>query len=187
MKRINLLAVQDVLCSKSSPLWAPETTLIFPQSHLQVHRAVMIGLGVFVTIANNSVAKEATLQYDGYEFYLTAPFTKHDTDAMVGLWKYITDANFQYMSKVCSHDYTKMEHFFHRKNERLPIDVEGFQTKVVTDPANFETLSASLYIRQTLVRDNLMHEANAQSVKGDVVNLSGPSRDAWQELQRVIN
>lgn len=174
MKRINLLNVKEVKCQASSPLWAPISTLITSTDMVAVPRPVMMGLAVFVLCADKHVAKKKSLVYGNCEFYINEEFNKNDHPELEGLWKYLLDAGLEPMSKVCSHDYTKVEHFARRKNERLPVEIEGFQSKVVVDPGAVGELKSSLWIRQTLVREDLMFIAE-NNPAGDVVNLNAPN------------
>lgn len=170
MKRINLLDVTDITNQKSSPLWEQFTTIATSEMTLEIPRPVMVGLGVFVLMAEQCVQPECVLRYDGYEFYTAESFNKHQSPGVVKLWKYLTDAGLEYMSKVCSHDYTAIEHFVRRKGERIPIEIDGFQTKVIVNPRETSRVDSELFIRQTLQRGDLMRLANRKAQPGQVVN-----------------
>ncbi|HHS7556392.1 TPA: hypothetical protein ACTPQ1_004684 [Salmonella enterica] len=178
MNRYNLLEVTEVRCPKSSPLWTPVTTLFLPRDVVEIPKPVMIGLGIFILHADKHIAKQKSVKYGGYEFYINDDFNKNDHPQLEGLWKYLLDAGLEPMSKVCSHDYTKMEHFVRRKNERLPVEIDGFQTKLVVEPGATDVLKSAMWIRQTLVRDDLMAAAE-NNPAGDVVNLNAPKSDNW--------
>ncbi|EPR5306043.1 hypothetical protein ACU6MQ_001671 [Salmonella enterica subsp. enterica serovar Newport] len=181
MKRVNLKDIISVSNDKSSPLWDEVTTLQFSTSVMSIPRPVMIGLGVFVLECDRRSAGTHILTYGGYEFVVESELNKHCSEGIIGLWKYLIDAGLSDMSKVCSHDYGKLEHFVRRNGERVPVTIDGYQTKMVTAPYSAEGIRATLYIRQTLVRDDLLDEAE-QTLHGRVVNLA-PSYDAQRMVQ----
>lgn len=160
MNFVNLLNVKDIR-SQSTPLNSEVSILVMIDGEeITVPRPVMLGLANFIHVAYGAASAKSLLDYDSYRFEILERVEYDQFITLQPFYKYLTDAGLSRMSKVYIRDYSQIEHFYRRKQERVPVEIDGFQTRLIMKPHNFELMECGLDIEQRQLRPDLMRGYN---------------------------
>ncbi len=186
MRKINLLAVKEIRSPNSTPLMSDASVLVMQNGDtVTVPRPVMIGLALFVHKAYGSTSLISTLTYDSCQFYISGRLEYQTFLDLSLFYKYLKDAGMDIMSKVYIRNYSMFEHFYRRKNERVPVEVDGYQTRLIMKPHSFEAMECELDIEQHQLRNDLMRGSYIGT--SEVVGLSPrPGDENWWRNQRQV-
>lgn len=177
MRYINLLDVSHIT-NQTNPLNDDVTVLTTVEGYtVMVPRPVMVGLATFVHIAYGGCAEKTVLTYDGFQFSIPGPIDYQTFLSLRGFYKYLTDAGLERMSKVFIRDYSKIEHFYRRKQERVPVEIDGFQTRMVVKPHTPKLIECFLDIEQRSNRTDLLSQHNHELY--EVVQPTEPLDANW--------
>ncbi|AFQ96785.1 hypothetical protein G173_gp240 [Erwinia phage phiEaH2] len=184
MRTINLQDVKDIDAT-STPLMNELSILTMSNGEeIVIPRPVMLGLALFVHAAYGAASKKSILNYDGYQFVIPDRLDYQPFIDLQMFYKYLISAGLSHMSKVYIRDYSRIEHFYRRKQERVPVEVDGYQTRLIMKPHSFELLECELDIEQHQLRNDLMRGYNLPM--GEVKGLRERSGDAnWWANSRA--
>lgn len=186
MRRINLLDVKTIEAGKSTPLMSDVSVLVMKDGEtVTVPRPVMIGLALFVHKAYGATSLVSTLTYDSYQFHIPERLEYQAFLDLSLFYKYLKDAGLDMMSKVYIRDYSQFEHFYRRKNERVPVEVDGYQTRLIMKPHSFDAMECELDIEQRQLRPDLMRGYNL--TQSEVIGLTQrPGDENWWRNQHQM-
>lgn len=132
---------------------------------LKVPEVILVGIALVIMRAYQS-ASAYRVKYGEYLFEIDAI----DYDQYLSLkhvWQWLTNDRYTPFSKVHSMNYTAMEHFMRRRDERKPATFGGYQVLLVHPALHTPVMEGTLLVRQTrycddLIEtiDNVMHHVN---------------------------